>query len=237
MRIAELSRHSGVPVTTIKFYIREGLLPVGERSHRNQAQYGEVHLQRLDLIRALREVAGLSIDVVRGVIAQLDKPWEEADPVGSALQVIYKVPERDRSAAEQNEFDELRAEISELIHGLDWVFEKLPVAVEQHHLYLDHLADAVMQMRKYIEPEWEVDRLNGLAEVAWLFSEKTFASFEDIVPRPGDDLADPSRTAILGTLLIEPIITALMRTALVMRSLHIQTDTTLPPTRPREEKE
>ena len=36
MRISELSRHSGVPTTTIKFYIREGLLPAGTRSHRNQ---------------------------------------------------------------------------------------------------------------------------------------------------------------------------------------------------------
>ena len=72
MRISELSRHSGVPVTTIKFYIREGLLPAGERSHRNQASYSEVHLRKLDLIRALREVAGLSLDVVRGVIEQIE---------------------------------------------------------------------------------------------------------------------------------------------------------------------
>ena len=65
MRISELSRHSGVPVSTIKFYIREGLLPSGVRSQRNQASYDEAHLRRLDLIRSLQEAGGLALDTVR----------------------------------------------------------------------------------------------------------------------------------------------------------------------------
>jgi len=32
MRIGELSRRSGVPVPSIKYYVREGLLPAGERT-------------------------------------------------------------------------------------------------------------------------------------------------------------------------------------------------------------
>jgi DNA-binding transcriptional MerR regulator len=39
MRIAELSRRSGVSVPTIKYYLREGLLPPGERTSPNQALY------------------------------------------------------------------------------------------------------------------------------------------------------------------------------------------------------
>mgnify|MGYP006166768185 CR=1 FL=1 len=46
MRISELSRHSGISISSIKFYIREGVLPAGERSQRNQAQYSEDHLRR-----------------------------------------------------------------------------------------------------------------------------------------------------------------------------------------------
>ena len=53
MRIAELSRDSGVPVPTIKYYVREGLLPPGELTSPNQAQYDASHLRRLRLIRAL----------------------------------------------------------------------------------------------------------------------------------------------------------------------------------------
>ena len=38
MRISELSSVTGVPVPTIKYYIREGLLPRGERTAANQAR-------------------------------------------------------------------------------------------------------------------------------------------------------------------------------------------------------
>ena len=37
MRIAELSQTTGVPVPTIKYYLREGLLPAGELTSPNQA--------------------------------------------------------------------------------------------------------------------------------------------------------------------------------------------------------
>ncbi len=74
MRIAELSRTTGVPVPTIKYYLREGLLPAGERTSPNQARYGEDHERRLRLVRAMVEVGGLPIAVVREVLAALDDP-------------------------------------------------------------------------------------------------------------------------------------------------------------------
>ena len=86
MKISELAARSGVPVSTVKFYLREGLLAPGERSAPNQARYDASHLERLALIRALREVAGLGIEVVREVLVQLDRGWEDGDPVGAALR-------------------------------------------------------------------------------------------------------------------------------------------------------
>ncbi|CCH29177.1 MerR family transcriptional regulator [Actinosynnema sp. NPDC047251] len=74
MRIAELSRQTGVPVPTIKYYLREGLLPAGELTSPNQAHYGEGHLHRLRLVRAMVEVGGLSIAAVRDVLGALDDP-------------------------------------------------------------------------------------------------------------------------------------------------------------------
>ena len=74
MRIAELSRRTGVPVPTIKYYLREGLLPAGELTSPNQARYGDDHLHRLRLVRALVEVGGLSIAAVRDVLGALEDP-------------------------------------------------------------------------------------------------------------------------------------------------------------------
>ncbi|QQQ78047.1 MerR family transcriptional regulator [Saccharothrix sp. 6-C] len=74
MRIAELSRRSGVPVPTIKYYLREGLLPAGELTSPNQARYADAHLHRLRLVRAMVELGGLSIAAVREVLGALDDP-------------------------------------------------------------------------------------------------------------------------------------------------------------------
>ena len=76
MRVKELSSRSGVSVPTIKYYLREGLLPPGELVSRNQANYGEAHLRRLRLIRALIDIGGLTIAAVRDVLAAADAPDE-----------------------------------------------------------------------------------------------------------------------------------------------------------------
>ena len=68
MRMAELSRRSGMSVATIKYYLREGLLHPGRRTSVNQAVYDHDHLQRLGLIRALTAVAGLPLSTVRKVV-------------------------------------------------------------------------------------------------------------------------------------------------------------------------
>ncbi|MGZ3147390.1 MerR family transcriptional regulator [Lentzea chajnantorensis] len=72
MRVGELAKRSGVPVPTIKYYLREGLLPAGVLTSPNQAHYDEEHLRRLRLVRALVDVGGLSIAAVREVLAAVD---------------------------------------------------------------------------------------------------------------------------------------------------------------------
>jgi DNA-binding transcriptional MerR regulator len=76
VRVSELSQRSGVSVPTIKYYLREGLLPEGERTSATQAQYDESHESRLKLIRALVGTAGLSLAEVRRVLGAIDDPPE-----------------------------------------------------------------------------------------------------------------------------------------------------------------
>jgi len=84
MRMAELSAESGVPVATIKYYLREGLVPAGELTSPNQAQYQAKHLQRLKLVRALLDVGGLSIVDVREVVRAIDERASTHDLLGVA---------------------------------------------------------------------------------------------------------------------------------------------------------
>ncbi|ANN20588.1 MerR family transcriptional regulator [Amycolatopsis orientalis] len=70
--MAELSERAGVPVATIKYYLREGLVPPGERTSPNQAKYDDGHVQRIKLIRALMDVGGLSLATVGEVLSAVD---------------------------------------------------------------------------------------------------------------------------------------------------------------------
>lgn len=81
MRVSELSGATGVPVATIKYYLREGLLPRGERTARNQASYTDAHVERLRLIRALTDIGGMSIKATRKVLASVDDAGLSANEV------------------------------------------------------------------------------------------------------------------------------------------------------------
>lgn len=74
MRISQLSAETGVSVPTIKFYVREQLMPPGQLTSRTQAQYDDSHVRRLRLIRALVEVADLPLERVREVLTRVDNP-------------------------------------------------------------------------------------------------------------------------------------------------------------------
>ena len=55
MRMRELEKASGVGRETIRYYIREGLLPEPTRASRNSAFYSESHVARLRAIKRLQD--------------------------------------------------------------------------------------------------------------------------------------------------------------------------------------
>ncbi|WP_017241707.1 MerR family transcriptional regulator [Streptomyces sp. SS] len=117
MRIGELSRRTGVSVPTIKFYVREGLLPAGELTSPNQASYGEAHVQRLRLIRALLDVGGMSIAEIRCVIEAIDDPDRPVHEVlGTAASRMVPRYEREPGAG----IEEARRKVDELITARGW---------------------------------------------------------------------------------------------------------------------
>lgn len=118
MRIAELSSRSGVAVPTIKYYLRERLLPPGELTSPNQASYGEQHLRRLRLIRALVDLGQVPIAQVKEVLAAVDAetmPLHER--VGAAHRAVTPRPQLTASDAARAVAE---AEVAELIESRGW---------------------------------------------------------------------------------------------------------------------
>ncbi|MQS37059.1 MerR family transcriptional regulator [Streptomyces katsurahamanus] len=134
MRIGELSRRTGVPVPTIKYYVREGLLPAGLLTSPNQATYGEAHERRLRLIRALLDVGGLKVAAIGEVLAAVDDPDKSVHKVlGVATDLLVPryaegkpdavpdaAPDDAPDAAPDAVMEAARERVGELIERRGW---------------------------------------------------------------------------------------------------------------------
>lgn len=191
MRISELSLRSGVPVPTIKYYLREGLLPDGVRTSATRSQYDESHEARLKLIRALVATAGLSIAEIRRVLGVIDDPPESLhDLFGVAAQAAAG-PRGQQPGHEQ---------VHTLMREWGWPVEDKDCP---SHEALAAALDALDKVG-FVLPE-------GALEVYRDHMEQ-IAAFE-LSTVPTDSPTAAVRYVVLGTVLPEPLLLALRRMA------------------------
>lgn len=68
-KISDLSRETGVSIGTIKFYMREGLLPPATiKTGRNMAYYDRSFVDRIRVIKELRQKRFLPLDVIKAIL-------------------------------------------------------------------------------------------------------------------------------------------------------------------------
>ncbi|MFE5123035.1 MerR family transcriptional regulator [Streptomyces sp. NPDC056669] len=118
MRLAELSERSGVPTATIKYYLRERLLPPGERITATKSEYGEEHLRRLRLVRSLIQVGRMPVATAREVLeAAEDESLSQNARMGAA---VWALPH----GAEPDEDDpyaaRAREQVDTVLRRMDW---------------------------------------------------------------------------------------------------------------------
>lgn len=119
--MSELSRRSGVPIPTIKYYLREGLMLPGTATAATRAEYGEPHLRRLRLIRALLEVGGLPVASIRRIIAALDDETVSLHVLFGTVQ--YALPPRVSPRPGDADWQAAESEVNALITELGWQVE------------------------------------------------------------------------------------------------------------------
>lgn len=190
MRISELSAQTGVTVPTIKYYLREGLLPEGERTAPTQAAYGEMHVQRLRVIRALLD-SGVSIAETRRVVDALgNPPATPHDLLGTAHAAV--TPPVDES------LDLTGAE--RLVEGLGWKPGMCDTAV------LGNVARALAGLERvgFVVPDDVMP--------VYLASARSIADAE-IAGVPTESAEAAVSYVVLGSVLVEPLLLALRRVA------------------------
>jgi AcrR family transcriptional regulator len=72
MRISELARRSGMPKSTIHFYLRKGLLHAPVKTGHTMAYYDGGHLERLKAIKKMKMDMRMPIAFIKGRIAEME---------------------------------------------------------------------------------------------------------------------------------------------------------------------
>lgn len=198
MRVKELSARSGRSVPTIKFYLREGLLPPGDRTAVNQAQYGEVHLRRLRLITTLVEIGNLPLSRVRAVVEAID------DETLTMHQVLgrahHGLRSRGGAVGPSADLDQAGGEVDGLLGALGWrVSAEAPARRE--------LAGALVSLRRL-----------GWAVGPDVFERYAVAAFElaswELARTPlGPSRSSAVEAVVVGTVVFETAFCALRRLA------------------------
>jgi Cd(II)/Pb(II)-responsive transcriptional regulator len=75
LKIGDLARRTHCPPETIRYYEREGLLPLPLRTAGNYRVYGPAHIQRLSFIRNCRSL-DMALDEIRQLLRVRDVPQE-----------------------------------------------------------------------------------------------------------------------------------------------------------------
>lgn len=207
MRIGELARRTGVPAPTIKYYTREGLLPPGERTGPNQVRYGEPHIRRLGLIRALLDVGGLSVAAAREVLHEVDTPGRTVHGMlGAAQSALGPAP--GRAAVEPVEEDgEPAGDTERAEREVDGLVRRHGWTVKQENPGRRALVRIVAAYRDLDQHEL-LGLLDRYAEAA---GELAAAELEMVSRAPGADAKVES--AVLSTVLGDAALAALRRIA------------------------
>ncbi|KUH39140.1 MULTISPECIES: MerR family transcriptional regulator [Streptomyces] len=200
MRVGELSRRTGVSVPTIKYYVREGLLPTGELSSPNQARYDEAHVRRLRLVRALIDVGGLSVAAIKDVLEAVEDPGRSVHAVlGAAHDHIAPRQGGPEDAAR----DAARRRVTELIARRGWEVDDANPAARS-------LADALAALSRLGHDRFAEVSLEAYADAAERVAETDVAYVASEVARE-----DVVEGAVVGTVLGDVVFASLRRLAQV----------------------
>jgi DNA-binding transcriptional MerR regulator len=202
VRISELSRRSGVPVPTVKYYLREGLLKPGRLTAATQAQYDEHHVQRLRLIRALTEVGGLALATIRRILDAID---DERLSLHQLLgQAHYALSPNVGSAAAEPGWTNARTQVDKLLDELGW-------EITEHAPARDELTRAVLALHHLGAPT-AIEDLRPYAKAAHSIAAHEFARLAQ-ARDAGDHTGKLVHQSVIGTVLYEPVLLALRRLA------------------------
>ncbi|MFE0808654.1 MerR family transcriptional regulator [Streptomyces sp. NPDC058848] len=202
MRLAELSKRSGVSTATIKYYLREGLLPPGRQINATTAEYDEAHLRRLRLVRALIQVGEVPVATAREVLGHVDDDsLGRTIRLGAALWALPQGPEPDEA---DPSVIAARAEVDRLLDMLGWETARELSSLSPVHR---SLVAAVAALRRLDYP-WDAELMAPYGQLMHEVARRDL----DFMESHGSE-AEKVEMAVAAAVLFQPVLRALHRLA------------------------
>jgi len=87
LKIGEIAKKSGVPPSTIRYYVRQGLLPEPDKVNKSMAYYDERCIENILAIRHLQERKYFPLSVIKNILRRMGQglSLEEAEAIEDAV--------------------------------------------------------------------------------------------------------------------------------------------------------
>ncbi|CAL9440613.1 MerR family transcriptional regulator [Streptomyces sp. ICN988] len=202
MRLADLSNRSGVSTATIKYYLREGLLPPGRQLNATTAEYDESHLRRLRLVRALIQVGKVPVATAREVLGHVDdESLGRTIRLGAALWALPQDAEPDEA---DPAVAAARVEVDRLLELLGWETSQELAPLSPVHR---SLVVAVAALRRLGYP-WNAELMAPYGELMMEVARRDLDFMETHASE-----AEQVEMAVASAVLFQPVLRALHRLA------------------------
>lgn len=175
-KISEVVAKTGVPKSTILYYIKEGLLPEAKKLKPNVHRYNDEHVERLKYIRYMKEEVGSTIEQIKAALGNPNRSLSSSlSMIEPLMNTLSHIPAQarhytkdafietfglDRTRVEQllqagiliptsdDDFTQKEAAIVRLVEML----EEVGMAPDILHTYLEH-AKALSQIERQLQQQ------------------------------------------------------------------------------------
>jgi AcrR family transcriptional regulator len=155
--IKELSIQSGVPISTIKYYLRQGVLPNPVKMNRTTAYYTTRHLELLKVITRIKNESSLSLEHIREIIQAAEISTAEAP---SNRDFKYSLRHQKIIEVAQQLFEKRGYEKT----TIDDIVKKARISKNTFYLHFKNKKELFQAAFKKIFQEMFMDTINEVGE-------------------------------------------------------------------------
>jgi len=194
VQVSELAELTQVSVTTVKYYIREGMLAAGDSLGPRRAIYNDSHVRRIRLIKALTGQVGLSLTQTKAILELIDEPTSSLiDRLADATRVLAAA-----AGADEIDTDKSYPRAEQAVGWLGEQYRAEPPAAA----LLENALRAIEAAGFQLHPDQFA-----------VYGEHMLAIAASEIAHIPSDPAEAVQYAVLGTVLFEPVLAAIRRLA------------------------